>query len=211
MIIKRIIWIAFALMAILIGLYPLIYFIIDRQFGLLSTKSTALLENDLWNVAFYGHITLGGIALLIGWLQFSDKIRKSYLSWHRRAGFIYMVSVLLSGICGIYIALYAAGGTVSALGFGTLGVIWIGFTIFSFKAVKGGNIAAHEKWMTYSYAACFAAVTLRIWLPILAGTIGNFMMAYQIVSWLCWVPNLVVAYWIISRKSNIENLSGLSK
>ncbi|MFC5623379.1 DUF2306 domain-containing protein [Algoriphagus winogradskyi] len=29
------------------------------------------------------------------------------------------------------------------------------------------DVDSHENWMIFSYAACFAAVTLRIWLPIL--------------------------------------------
>lgn len=40
-------------------------------------------------------------------------------------------------------------------------------------------------------------MTLRIWLPLLTITLGEFMVAYKIVGWLSWVPNLVVAYFII--------------
>lgn len=54
--------------------------------------------------------------------------------------------------------------------------------------------------MIYSYAACFAAVTLRIWLPLLtAAFLGDFIKAYTIVAWLCWVPNIIVAYFIVRR------------
>ncbi|GAB4428835.1 MAG: hypothetical protein OHK0039_47410 [Bacteroidia bacterium] len=48
-----------------------------------------------------------------------------------------------------------------------------------------------------SYAACFAAVTLRLWLPILTALLGDFLPAYRIVAWLCWVPNLLVALAVI--------------
>jgi hypothetical protein len=51
--------------------------------------------------------------------------------------------------------------------------------------------------MIYSYAACFAAVTLRIWLPLLISITGDFFIAYPIVAWLCWVPNLIVANLIV--------------
>ena len=53
--------------------------------------------------------------------------------------------------------------------------------------------------MIYSYAACFAGAALRIWLPILIAFFGDFIVAYKIVAWLCWVPNLVVANIIIRR------------
>lgn len=53
--------------------------------------------------------------------------------------------------------------------------------------------------MIYSYAVCFSAVTLRIWLPLLIVVTGEFINAYQIVGWLSWVPNLIVAYFIINK------------
>lgn len=53
--------------------------------------------------------------------------------------------------------------------------------------------------MIYSYAACFAAVTLRVWLPLLMIVSGDYLVAYIIVSWLCWVPNMVVANLIVKK------------
>jgi hypothetical protein len=40
---------------------------------------------------------------------------------------------------------------------------------------------------------------LRIYVP-LSGPLGiDFLTAYQAIGWLCWVPNLLVAEWIIRR------------
>ena len=66
-------------------------------------------------------------------------------------------------------------------------------------SIKEGNIKRHQKFMIYSYAACFAAVTLRIWLPALIAIYQDFIPAYRIVAWLCWVPNIMVAYFIVKR------------
>lgn len=197
---KKASWITMGILSTLIGLYPIIYFLIDRRFGLLSSKSVELLNDNLWNIAFYGHITLGGLALLIGWLQFSYKLRIKKTELHRTIGKIYVVSVLISGICGLFIALYATGGIISILGFFSLGLIWLTTTISGFKAIKKGNIELHEKFMILSYAACFAAVTLRVWLPLLTIAMGEFNSAYRIVAWLCWVPNIIVAFLIIRNK-----------
>ena len=57
--------------------------------------------------------------------------------------------------------------------------------------------------MIYSYAACFGAVTLRIWLPLLILLLGSFEPAYRIVAWLAWVPNLIFAYYWVKRKGFI--------
>lgn len=200
---KKAFWIIVGILSTLVGLYPSIYFLIDRRFGLLASKSTELLSNNLWNIAFYGHILLGGLALLIGWLQFSQKLRIKNIKIHRTIGKTYIISVLISGICGLLIALYATGGIISKLGFFTLGIIWLSTTILSFKAIKNGHVELHEKFMIFSYAACFAAVTLRIWLPILTSVMGEFIGAYRIVAWLCWVPNIILAYFIV-RKTKLS-------
>ncbi|WP_035333960.1 DUF2306 domain-containing protein [Dokdonia sp. PRO95] len=197
---KKASWFIIGILSTLVGLYPSIYFLIDRRFGLLASKSAELLSDSVWNIAFYGHILLGGLALLIGWLQFSKKLRRKNIKIHRTIGKIYVVSVLISGVCGLFIALYATGGIISILGFFTLGIIWLSTTILGFKAVKNGNVELHEKFMIFSYAACFAAVTLRIWLPVLTGIMGEFIGAYRIVSWLCWIPNIIVAILIVRNK-----------
>ena len=197
---KKASWITIGILSTLVGLYPIIYFLNNRRFGLLSSKSVELLNDNLWNIAFYGHITFGGLALLIGWLQFSNTLRVKKTELHRILGKIYVISVLISGICGLFIALNATGGIISILGFFTLGLTWLTTTILGFKAIKKGNIKSHENFMIFSYAACFAAVTLRIWLPLLTIAIGEFNSAYRIVAWLCWVPNLIVAFLIVRDK-----------
>lgn len=202
---KRLIWIVFGLLAIAIGLYPLIYIILKRSFfiennGFLASKSTDLLESLTWNISFFGHIIFGGIALLIGWIQFSEKLRLKNIKLHKTIGKVYMLSVVISAVCGLYIGFFANSGIISALGFISLGIFWLVTTLFAYKAIRNGNIQVHRNLMIYSYAACFAAVTLRIWFPILIILMGEFDYAYRTVAWLCWIPNIIVAYFIIKRK-----------
>ena len=196
---RKLLWIIFVMLAILIGLYPAIYFAMDRKFGLLQSKSTVLLANIWWNLFFYTHIIFGGLCLLIGWSQFSARFRASNLALHRLVGKIYLFAALLSGVSGIYIGFFATGGWVASAGFIGLGMIWLYTTVTAFLSIKAGKVNAHQKLMIYSYAACFAAVTLRLWLPFLVLVFGDFISAYLLVSWLCWVPNIIVAYFMQQR------------
>ncbi|CAN5457041.1 hypothetical protein BH09BAC3_BH09BAC3_15260 [soil metagenome] len=204
---KRVLWILFATMAIIIGLYPTLYFFLDSKFALLSTKDNELLNNIFWSSAFYIHIVLGGLAVLIGWTQFSPKIRAKKLSIHRQIGKVYVISSLFSALTSLYIAVYATGGIITSLGFFCLGVIWLYTTWTAYLHIKNGRIANHEKMMIYSYASCFAAVTLRIWLPLLVILFNDFTIAYRIVAWLCWVPNLLVALLIVKRIERQETIN----
>ena len=197
---NKVSWVVFVVLAVAVGLYPLMYFIVDREFGLLASKSDELLTNTLWNIGFYGHILFGGLALLIGWIQFSKKLRNANLKRHRNVGKLYIIAALISGLCAIYIAFFATGGFISSVGFICLGIFWLFTTLKAYFAVRIGNLSLHKGFMIYSYAACFAAVTLRIWLPILNIIFDDFVTSYRIVSWLCWVPNIVFAFiWVRKR------------
>ena len=193
-------WAVFAILAIGIGLYPLMYFFSAEEFGLLQGKSKEVLANVLWRIGFYGHIIFGGLALLTGWSQFSKKLRTKKLELHRNLGKLYVLSALASGICGVYIGFYATGGLVSSLGFISLGIVWLFTTTRAYAAIRKKDVSLHQGMMVYSYAACFAAVTLRIWLPFLTIILGEFLLAYKIVAWLCWVPNMVFAHLWVRRK-----------
>ncbi len=201
MIAKNITWVIFLVLAIAIGFYPIMYLIVDmKSNGLLASKDTDLLSSTIYNIGFYSHIYFGGIALLIGWSQFSKKWRAKYLNTHRVIGKIYVITVLLSGISGLYIAFHASGANLTKLGFGLLAVLWLFTTVMAFVTIKNKQILKHQQWMIRSYALCFAAVTLRLWLPLLPAIFKiDFSQAYAIVAWLCWVPNLVFAEILIKK------------
>jgi hypothetical protein len=196
-----------AVLALFVGLYPFRYFFVDRKFGLLQLKSESLLTNPFWNIGFYSHIVPGGIALLIGWLQFNKRIRTKRLTWHRTIGKIYVVSALVSSMAAIYVALYATGGIVASLGFMCLGLFWFFSTYKAYTSIRYKNIDGHREMMIYSYAACLAAVTLRLWLPLLRSLFHDFTKAYLLVAWISWIPNLLVAFYIIRRQRLATNNS----
>ena len=200
---NKIAWFFFAFFAIGVSLYPILYgylAYIGVDEAIRSRKTAELLANVFWNTGFYTHISFGGIALLVGWLQFSKRFRNANLKRHRLIGKIYVIAVLIGGLSGLYIAFYATGGISAQLGFGSLAIIWLYTTSMAYKTIKNGDVQKHEVYMIYSYAACFAAVTLRIWLPMLTAFFGDFIPAYRIVAWLCWVPNIIFAYFWVKRK-----------
>jgi len=202
--IKNLPWVLFVFFAIGTGLYPLIYYLVDmHDKGLLSSKPEAIKASQVWHFAFYTHISLGGLALLIGWMQFNQKIRNRYLKVHRIVGKTYLGSVLLSSLTGLFIALYASGGIVSTMGFGTLAILWLGTAIKAYTAILKKDFLSHRSWMIVNYSLTFAAVTLRIWLPIAQFILHiDFVLAYRFISWWCWAPNLIVALLIIRRRKN---------
>ena len=51
--------------------------------------------------------------------------------------------------------------------------------------------------MVRSYALTLAAVTLRFYLPASLANGLPFEAVYAVIAWACWVPNLIVAEWLV--------------
>lgn len=205
---KKLAWIIFVFFALVIGIYPVAYFLFDMSQGLLASKSDELKRSMFWQTGFYLHISFGALAMLSGWSQFSTKIRNRNLTLHRRLGVVYLLSVLISGMAGFYIALHATGGLVAMAGFSGLAIAWLFSSGTAYYKIRQSSIDEHQYWMIRSYALCFAAVTLRIWLPLFQfGFAMDFFPAYRIIAWLCWVPNLLVAEMIIRNLKTRKSLA----
>jgi hypothetical protein len=56
--------------------------------------------------------------------------------------------------------------------------------------------------MVRNFSLTFAAVTLRFWLPGLVVSGASMAVAYPVVAWLCWVPNMIVAELLLNKTPN---------
>jgi uncharacterized membrane protein len=148
------------------------------------------------------HIVGAMLAIIIGPFQFLPGIRKGrFLNIHRWLGRTYLLGVLFGGLGGLYMAQFAHGGIISRLGFAGLGLLWLYSGFRAYKHIRNKEIEQHREWMTRNYALTFAGVMLRLWVPTFTSVGVDFLTAYVIIAWLCWVPNLLVAEWIIQRRS----------
>ena len=85
-------------------------------------------------------------------------------------------------------------------------VLWLYTGLRAYLAIRGGAIAQHRKWMIRNFSLTFAAVTLRLYLPASMAAGIEFSLAYPLIAWLCWVPNLaLVEWWNNSAHNNAFN------
>ncbi len=195
--IMRSLWGLCALLAVGIAFVSLRYFFI---FPRLASQGEFGAHFARYFPLLLPHIIGGVIALALGPWQFAESFRNRYLNLHRWLGRIYLLAVLLGSIAGLGMATVSLGGLATHTGFGMLAGLWLLTAWLAYRRIRCGEIDAHREWMTRNYALTFAAVTLRLWLPLLVGAFRvEFMDAYRTVSWLCWVPNILVAEWLIHR------------
>jgi uncharacterized membrane protein len=151
-------------------------------------------------LAAFAHFTGGAIALVAGAFQLNSRLRTRFIGVHRWLGRFYVLAVVGGGIAAFALALQSSAGPIARAGFGLLAVCWMGSTLNAYRHIRQGNLSTHRSWMIRSYALTLAAVTLRLYLPasLLAGF--PFAVAYPAISWLCWVPNLLIAEWFVRSR-----------
>ncbi|GHJ48092.1 hypothetical protein Cs7R123_54340 [Catellatospora sp. TT07R-123] len=159
--------------------------------------------------ALYAHIVGAALALLLSPLQFAARLRERAPRLHRVVGRTVFGAIMVGGAAGLVLAPFSSAGIAGTLGFGALAVLWVGSAVTALRAIRGGDVEAHRQWMVRTFALTYAAVTLRLWLPVLivaqvaaAGVDGQtaFDRAYLVVPFLAWVPNLLVAHWWLRRR-----------
>ncbi len=146
------------------------------------------------------HISAAPVALLLGAVQFFPRLRGMFPTAHVWIGRTYFAAILLAGVAGLVLAMGATERPMAVLGFVLLSGLWIVFTTRAVRHAIRGEVAAHRRWMTRSFALTFAAVTLRVEIPLLM-VLGyeNYAQMSPVLAWACWVPNLLLAEWIIRR------------
>ena len=152
-----------------------------------------------WRIAFFVHVFTSMLALVAGFTQFSQRIRRRYPAIHRVFGYVYVIDVLMvTGPAGLLMSFYANGGISSRIAFVLLSVLWILATAIALYKAKKKSFNAHRIFMIRSYALTLSAITLRIWKVLLAQfTTLPPMDRYRIIAWLGWTLNLLAAECII--------------
>lgn len=182
---------------ILIVVSRSVLYLSPEIFGILNNKSVAALDSGFYRSLFFIHVVFGITALVTGIFGFFGSIRNKRIALHRNMGKVYVIACLTSGLAGLYTAWFADGGIVASLGFFSLAVLWLYFTIRAYINIKQKNIAAHQRWMIRSYALTFSAVTLRLGLLLALLGLVPFMKIYVIMSWASWLINLSVVEFFL--------------
>lgn len=184
-----------ALLALLVGLVSLRYLLPD-----VPGAAPNVIANRFADVALTLHAGLAAAALILGPLQFFRRKDGRRAAWHRITGVAYMAACLGSAPAGLMLALGVTAGPIAGVGFGLLAVVWFWTTAMGLRAVLAGRYAEHGRWMVRSFALTFAAVTLRLYMPLAALLPVDGEDAYRAIAFLCWIPNLLaVELWLSSR------------
>lgn len=145
-----------------------------------------------YGIAFYFHILAGPITLLLGIVLLSKRFRLKFRMWHRRLGQIQIAIVVVLSISGLWMSRYAQGGTVAAIGFGSLSFA-TGISAFvGFRSAMKRRFHEHRRWMMRNYILLCSAVVLRLTAGVAVFFEVDAEWVYPMTSWTSWLVPLAL-------------------
>ncbi len=151
-------------------------------------------------VAAILHIIGGPLALLLAPVQLSGTLRRRYPKMHRWSGYLYGLAILAAGSASLAMLPHFRGALSSAVGFGLLAVLWIGFTAIGILHAMAGRHEAHRRFMLRSVALTFAAVTLRVMMIPLLARGWTSTETHLVTAWASWTINLAFVELVVLRR-----------
>jgi len=154
------------------------------------------------------HGLSAALTLVLGPLQFSSRLRRRHLMWHRISGRLYVAGVAIGAPLGIAIETikYRIGVAplrllIGTIGFGSIFLITTGMGLM---LARRGRIAEHQRWMTRSFAVAMVFVLVRCadsiqWLGRLIDIPGGFLEARHISDLWLYVAIMLTAAELVLR------------
>jgi uncharacterized membrane protein len=141
------------------------------------------------------HGLAGACALLLGPMQFSDRLRQRFTKFHRVVGRFYIGGVFIAGPLGFYIQYFqermgeprsfSVAGAVDA-------VLWMVTTGVALAFILKGKVQQHRQWMTRSFSVALVFLEVRVILGI-SGWEKLGTAATETVVWVCLAFSILLA------------------
>ncbi len=145
------------------------------------------------------HIIPGSLFMVLGPLQFVQRIRSRHLRWHRWSGRVFVASSLVIGITALGMSfLMAIGGANETAATTFFAIVFLFALGKAFFHIRRREIAQHREWMIRTFAIGLAIATIR---PIIGLFFGLTDLSprefFGIAFWLGFTSHLVAAeVWI---------------
>lgn len=141
------------------------------------------------------HGIAGACALLLGPMQFSDRLRNRFRKLHRVVGRIYVAGVFVAAPLGFYIQYFQErlgdprSFTIAAAVDAALWMITTGIAmVFVFK----GRVEQHRQWMTRSFAVALVFLEGRV-IGGITGWENLDVHANETIVWFCLAFSILLA------------------
>lgn len=145
------------------------------------------------------HGIAGGCALLLGPMQFSDRLRQRFRQWHRVVGRIYVACVLVAAPLGVYIQHFQERMGVPrsfSIAAAVDATLWMTTTGMAMAFIRKGKLHEHRQWMTRSFAVALVFLEGRV-IGGVTGWDNLDVRATETIVWLCLAFSILAADFLL--------------
>lgn len=141
------------------------------------------------------HGIAGACALLLGPMQFSDRLRQRFSQFHRIVGRIYVAAVFVAAPLGFYIQYFQErmdGARSFTIAAAVDAVLWMATTGIAMVFILKGKVQEHQQWMTRSFAVALVFLEGRV----IGGVTGWENLgdrASETIVWFCLAFSILSA------------------
>jgi hypothetical protein len=194
-------WLPVSFFSLLLIRNTIPYFSFSKDFSFIEERAVLFLK-PVYVYSFYIHIFAGMFCIGSALLQFSSYVLKKRRSIHVWSGRIYVMVVLLLGApTGLYMSFFAKGSFAERGLFMFMALSWFFFTLRGFTSILNKQVLSHNIWMIRSYAMALTAITFRVYYIVLYLNDVPLTMNYEVSLWMSVIGNLMIAEYLIYRKS----------
>lgn len=171
------------------------YVLVHNEYFLVEPNAPVWQHYQPFKWYLLPHGVAGACALLLGPMQFSDRLRQRFTKLHRVLGRFYVAGALIAAPMGFYIQFFQErmGGprsfSIAALADATL---WMLTTAIAFTFILKGKVQQHRQWMTRSYAVALVFLEVRVILGV-TGWEKLRPPVDETVVWMCLVFSILLA------------------
>lgn len=159
------------------------------------------------------HGIAGACALLLGPMQFSDRLRNRFRKLHRVVGRIYVAGVFVAAPLGFYIQYFEErmGDPRSfSIAAAVDAALWMTTTGIAMVFILKGKVEEHRQWMTRSFAVAIVFLEVRV-----IGGLGGWedldIHANETIVWLCLAFSILSADLVLQWQHLARMHSGVRR
>ena len=183
-------YVVFAFVGVMLG-----YVLVHNESFLINAKDPEWEHIASFRWWLLPHGLMGACALLLGPMQFSDRLRHRFAKFHRVVGRFYVAGVFVAAPLGFYIQhfeerlgearSFSAAAAVQA-------VVWMLTTGIAYAFILNGKVQQHRQWMTRSFAVALVFLEVRVILGVTGWDNLNPPPAEAVV-WFCNAISIFLA------------------
>jgi uncharacterized membrane protein len=173
----------------------LVYVVVHDESFLVNPKDPIWQHYESFKWWLLPHGIAGACALLLGPMQFSDRLRNRFRQLHRVVGRIYVAGVFVAAPLGFYIQYFEErmSDTRSfSIAAAADAALWMTTTGIAMVFILKGKVQEHRQWMTRSFAVAVVFLEVRV-----VGGLGGWenldTHANETIVWACLAFSILSA------------------